>query len=200
MWLSLTLPYKYHDIQPISFSYSFLASSLLIPDKCGNATVASILLFLKKTSNWENLRFDETCQSERVLYNPPDLRLLATLVWSLTLSLANSFFLLWSPVNRSISWKEHFSSNPWLFIRKKIWDSSHHHLIPVWRLHRNERHPQGPPQASVGRIGCAYCDHLNFESMWRLTVYRFLTFQQEFDIETEVKCFAIGKRQSRVIS
>ena len=51
MCLSLTLSYKYHDIQPISFSYSFFASSLLIPDKCGNATVASILLFLKKTSN-----------------------------------------------------------------------------------------------------------------------------------------------------
>ena len=92
MCLSLTLSYKYHDIQPISFSYSFLASSLHIPDKCGNATVASILLFLEKTSNQENLRFDETCQSETVLYNPPDLRLLATLVWSLTLSLANSFF------------------------------------------------------------------------------------------------------------
>ena len=87
-----------------------------------------------------------------------------------------------------------------LYVRKKIWDSSHHHLIPVWRLHRNERHLHGPPQASVGGMGCAYCDHLNFETIWRVTVYQFLTFQQEFDIETEVKCFAIGKRQSRVIS
>ena len=48
MCLSLTLSYKYHDTQPTSFSYSFFASSLFIPDKCGNATVASILLFLKK--------------------------------------------------------------------------------------------------------------------------------------------------------
>ena len=78
-----------------------------------------------------------------------------------------------------------------------------HHII-TWSLYEGSTEMRdilkGPPQASVGEMGCAYCDHLNFETIWRVTVYQFLTFQQEFDIETDVKCFAIGKQQPRVIS
>ena len=53
--------------KPIIFSYSFFASSLLIPDRWGNATVASILPFLKK--NIKSFILPEKYHCKKVLFN-----------------------------------------------------------------------------------------------------------------------------------
>ena len=117
--------------KPIIFSYSFFASSLLIPDRWGNATVASILPFLKKTSK---VLFFPKNIIVRKFFSTADLRLLATLVCSLTLSLASSLFLLWSTVNRSISWNKHFWNNHILSdnCMGKVYDI---HQIPTCSLY-----------------------------------------------------------------